>query len=188
MGTILIDFNFQGDEAMPRVLILSDSHGWDHEVQAIKERNQHNADAMIHCGDSELTFDSEALKGFAKVRGNMDMDAQFPNEQEIKVGNMHFFITHGHLFNIHSSLMNLSYRADELGANIICYGHSHIAIAEKQNDQLIINPGSIRQPRSAHPGSYAILESDNELKEVSVRFYTKDDQEITSLAYQTSLH
>ena len=172
---------------MPKILILSDSHGWNQEVSEIKARHQDQVDAMIHCGDSELEYDSEALAGFEKVQGNMDMDFRFPEENDFEVGKLHFFVTHGHLLQIKSTLMHASYRAEELHANVICFGHSHVAGAEKVNDQLFINPGSIRQPRSVHPGSYAILEADDQLKEISVRFYTKEDKEITSLAYQTSL-
>ncbi|SFM06376.1 hypothetical protein SAMN04487943_10775 [Gracilibacillus orientalis] len=172
---------------MPKILILSDSHGWTSEVTEIKARYENEVDAMIHCGDSELDLDSKELTGFKAVQGNMDMDFHLPEEIDFKVGKLHFFVTHGHLFQIKTTLMPASYRAEELGANIICFGHSHVAGAEKVKDQLFINPGSIRQPRSAHPGSYAILTADEKLENIDIRFYTKDDQEISSLAYQTSL-
>ncbi|MDX8046598.1 metallophosphoesterase [Gracilibacillus sp. S3-1-1] len=172
---------------MPKILIISDSHGWTKEVTEIKARHKQDVDAMIHCGDSELSADSDELAGFHVVQGNMDMDYQLPEEVDFRVGQLHFFVTHGHLYQIKSTLMPVSYRAEEVGANIICFGHSHIAGAEKVKNQLIINPGSIRQPRSVHPGSYAILSTNDQLEHVDVRFYTKDYQEITSLHYQTSL-
>ncbi|WP_018931394.1 metallophosphoesterase family protein [Gracilibacillus lacisalsi] len=172
---------------MPKILILSDSHGWTSEVSEIKARHQDEVDAMIHCGDSELEADSEELADFQVVQGNMDMDFRLPEEIDFQVGKLHFFVTHGHLFQIKSTLMPASYRAEELGANVICFGHSHVAGAEKVKDQLFINPGSIRQPRSAHPGSYVILTADEQLENIDIRFYTKDQQEISSLAYQTSL-
>ncbi|GAE92666.1 phosphoesterase [Gracilibacillus boraciitolerans JCM 21714] len=172
---------------MAKVLIISDSHGWSQEVSEIKARHQNEVDAMIHCGDSELEYDSEPLEGFEKVQGNMDRDFRFPEELDFSVGKLHFFVTHGHLFQIKSTLMPASYRAEELGANIICVGHAHVAAVEKVNDQLFINPGSLRQPRSSYPGSYALLTADDQLEDVSVHFYTKEGQEISSLAYQTSL-
>ncbi|GAB2552386.1 metallophosphoesterase family protein [Gracilibacillus alcaliphilus] len=172
---------------MPKVLILSDSHGWTEEVIKIKDRHQHEVDAMIHCGDSELTHDSEELSGFQAVQGNMDFDAKLLEDIDFSVGPLHFFVTHGHLYNIKLSLMSVAYRGEEVGANVICFGHSHVAGAEKMDDQLFINPGSIRQPRSAHPGSYALLSATEDLQEVDVRFYTMSGQEIPGLAYQTSL-
>ncbi|WP_163537936.1 metallophosphoesterase [Gracilibacillus sp. YIM 98692] len=172
---------------MPKVLILSDSHGWEQEVEDIKQRHQEEVDAMIHCGDSELAYDSDILEGFHTVQGNMDLDSRFPEEIDVEVGNLHFFVTHGHLFQVKSTLMPLSYRAEELGANVICFGHSHVAGVEKQGDQLFINPGSIRLPRSSYPGSYAILTATDDLKEVSLRYFTKDGQAIDKLSYLTSL-
>ncbi|UOQ47252.1 metallophosphoesterase [Gracilibacillus caseinilyticus] len=173
---------------MTKILIVSDSHGWTDEVIAIKKRHQDEVHTMIYCGDSELAYDGSELAGFEKVQGNMDMDFQFPEEVDFRVGNMHFFVTHGHLYQVNSTLMPLSYRAEELGANIVCFGHTHRAGAEKVNGRLFINPGSIRQPRTAHPGSYAILSADDGLTNIELRFYTKEGTEIPSLAYQTSLN
>ncbi|WP_066194509.1 MULTISPECIES: metallophosphoesterase family protein [Gracilibacillus] len=172
---------------MPKVLIISDSHGWTDELVHIQERHRSEVDAMIHCGDSELMRSSDELAGFESVQGNMDLDSNLPEDIEVKVGKLHFFVTHGHLYNIKATLMTVAYRAEEVGANVVCFGHSHVAGAEKIENQLFINPGSIKQPRSAHPGSYAILESDDNLENVQVHFYTKDGKEISSLAYQTSL-
>lgn len=173
---------------MPKVLILSDSHGWREEIEIIKERHQHEVDAMIHCGDSELAYDSDELNGFHKVRGNMDFDVQFPTELQVQSGSLHFLVVHGHLHQTNSTLMNVKYRAEELGANVVCFGHSHVPGVEKVDQILFINPGSIHLPRAQFPGSYAILEADNNLEKLDVKFYTKDGQEITKLAYQGSLN
>ncbi len=177
----------QGDEIMLKVLIISDSHGWEEEVMEIKQRHQHEVDAMIHCGDSELSHDSRELEGIHTVQGNMDFDSKLPEELSFEVGKFHFFVAHGHLHQIKTTLMPISYRADEEGANIVCFGHSHIPGVEKVENKLFINPGSIRLPRTSHPGSYVLLSADEALKEISVNFYTKDGDEISALAYQTSL-
>src|SRR5699024_11368057 len=47
--------------------------------------------------------------------------------------------------------------AEELGAQLICYGHTHVADARQLNNQLFINPGSIRLPRSRPEKTYCIL-------------------------------
>ncbi|KAB8134696.1 metallophosphoesterase [Gracilibacillus oryzae] len=172
---------------MPKVLIMSDSHGWEKEVIEIKNRHQNEVDAIIHCGDSELLHTSEELAGMRVVRGNMDMDDNLPEEADFTVDHLHFFVAHGHMHQIKFTLQPISYRADEVGANVICFGHSHIAGAEKAENKLFINPGSIRLPRSQHPGSYAILTANQDLSEVAVDFYTKEGQEISALAYRTSL-
>ncbi|SER75462.1 hypothetical protein SAMN04487944_109130 [Gracilibacillus ureilyticus] len=172
---------------MPKVLIMSDSHGWEDEVMEIKKRHQYEVDAMIHCGDSELQHNSEELSGMNVVQGNMDMDDKLPNEVNFSVGDLHFFVAHGHMHQIKFTLQPISYRGDEVGANVVCFGHSHIAGAEKAENKLFINPGSIRLPRAQHPGSYAVLTANEDLTDVTVDFYTIDGREIRDLAYQTSL-
>lgn len=169
---------------MTKVLILSDSHGLTEEVTAIK--NRHKLEYMIHCGDSELEMDASELQGFFKVGGNTDMDTRFPNEQRVSIGNMTFFVVHGHLHQVKSGLAPLSYRAEEEGAQVVCYGHTHNAGAEKVGNQLCINPGSIRQPRNRPEKTYAIMEWD-ESNQVEVTFYTTDGQVVEDLYYQTNL-
>ncbi|MDC3415695.1 metallophosphoesterase family protein [Aquibacillus salsiterrae] len=171
---------------MPSVLILSDSHGWTKEVEVIKQRHISDVDKLIHCGDSELMYDSKELEHFQTVAGNCDMDARFPNELNFDNNGLTFFVTHGHLFQVKSTLTKLSYRAEELGANVICFGHSHFAGAEKIENQLFINPGSIRLPRGRTEGTYVILSWD-EVKQIKVEYFDLNGQRIEALTYQTDL-
>lgn len=43
------------------VLIISDSHGLEEELQTIAKRHEAEVDLMIHCGDSELETRHPAL-------------------------------------------------------------------------------------------------------------------------------
>lgn len=170
---------------MSKVLFVSDSHGLTKEINQIKEQVD-NVDLFIHCGDSELELDAEELEEFVKVRGNCDSDNRFPNEQTIEVGGLNFFITHGHLHQVKAGLTKLAYRAEEVKARVIGFGHTHIAGAEKVGNQLFINPGSIRLPRNISDKTYAILDWE-ELNEVSVSFYTLEGKIVDELTYHTSL-
>jgi len=171
---------------VPKVLIVSDSHGLTKEVQIVKERHEGEVDAMIHCGDSELDFDSDEMKGYQKVRGNCDFDERYPEDIDIDVEDMKFLVTHGHLYRIKTTLMPLSYRAEEVGANIICFGHSHMAAAEKIDNRLFINPGSIRLPRGITEKTYAIV-SWTEKSHVQVEFLNVEGERIPSMTVETSL-
>ncbi|MEW9675442.1 metallophosphoesterase [Lentibacillus sp. L22] len=169
---------------MPNILVVSDSHGLTNELTQIRER--HHADFMIHCGDSELEMDAPELEGYVKVAGNCDSDSRFPNEQLIDADGVNVFVTHGHLYQVKMSLMNIAYRAQESNAQIVCFGHTHIAGAEKSGDQLFINPGSIRMPRKISECTYAIISwtaKDN----VYVNFYNIDGEMVKELTYHTSL-
>lgn len=142
---------------MAKVLIVSDSHGLQSELEEIKKRHEHEVELMIHCGDSELSGSDKAIKKFAVVRGNCDFGNDFENEIVEEVAGLRIFATHGHLFSVKSSLMNLLYRAEEIEAQIVCFGHSHVLGAEMVKDILFINPGSLRLPRERPERTYVII-------------------------------
>ncbi|WP_042223306.1 metallophosphoesterase [Oceanobacillus manasiensis] len=169
---------------MTKVLIISDSHGLTDELLQVK--NEHKLEYMIHCGDSELDMDTIEMDGFFKVAGNCDLDTRYPEEQTLEVNNVKFLAVHGHLHNVKQNLLTAGYRAEELGANVICFGHTHVAGAQQENDQLFINPGSIRQPRGRLEKTYAIMEWENP-QEIEVTFYTLDGNEVKDLFYKASL-
>ncbi|MCT2537919.1 metallophosphoesterase [Aquibacillus koreensis] len=171
---------------MPKVLIMSDSHGLRKEVAMIKDRHKDSVDQVIHCGDSELDMDAPELYDFMKVAGNCDIDGRYPNEIDFSVQDLTFFVTHGHLFQVKTTLMPLSYRAEELGANVICFGHSHIAGAEVVKGRLFINPGSVRLPRGRKEPTYAILSWEAK-QDVTVDFYDVSGDKIEEMTYQAAL-
>ncbi|ALX48229.1 YfcE family phosphodiesterase [Lentibacillus amyloliquefaciens] len=169
---------------MPSVLIVSDSHGSTEELAVINSR--HNADYKIHCGDSELEMDDPALKGFIKVAGNCDTDARFPEEQVSTVDNLTFFIAHGHLHQVKSNPLAIAYRAEEQHAQVVCFGHTHTAAAEKVGNQLLLNPGSVLLPRGRTEKTYIMMEWDT-LNSIDVRFYTVDGEHLDEISINTSL-
>lgn len=169
---------------MIKALIMSDSHGLKDDIESIKK--QHRITHMIHCGDSELEADDPVLANMIKVKGNCDFGQGYINDQTVDVGELTLFITHGHLYDVRASLLPLSYRAAEENAHVVCFGHTHIAGAEKIADQLFINPGSIRLPRNRREKTYAIL-SYQSLEKIQVDFYTPDGKLVKDLTYRTSL-
>ncbi len=50
------------------VLIISDSHGLEEELQTIAKRHEAEVDLMIHCGDSELETGHPALDSYEVVK------------------------------------------------------------------------------------------------------------------------
>lgn len=102
-----------------KLLVVSDSHGDRIVLEKLKGKYEGQVDAMIHCGDSELQYDDPALQGFAAVGGNCDIDQQFPQELLIEVGETKIFVAHGHLHQIKSSLLTISYHAKEYDAELV---------------------------------------------------------------------
>jgi uncharacterized protein len=143
---------------MTKILIVSDSHGSTELLDELKQRHAAEAEVMLHCGDSELSLDDESISGFTVVKGNCDFYGDFPEEAELNVDGYKILVLHGHMHSVKSSLLSLAYRAEEAGANIVCFGHSHLLGAEMIGSTLYINPGSIRLPRGRRERTYVILD------------------------------
>lgn len=165
---------------MSKVLIVSDSHGLTKELSILRERHVNEVDLMIHCGDSELAPDDQVMSGYLTVLGNCDFGGGFPLETISEVAGRKFFITHGHRYSVKSTLMNLKYKAQELNAHIVCFGHSHVLGAEVIDGILFLNPGSIRLPKGRIEKTYIILDLLDEKIILSV--FEINGQEILELA------
>ncbi|WP_396426692.1 metallophosphoesterase [Lederbergia sp. NSJ-179] len=161
-----------------KLLVVSDSHGNRSILKELKRKYEHEMDALIHCGDSELRAVDPVLEGFHVVSGNCDLDPKFPNELLLNIQGNKIFITHGHLFQIKSSLLNISYRAKELGAQFAFFGHSHLLGADKMDEIVFLNPGSILLPRGGNEKTYSIVQKDDSA--CTICFYNDHHEEITS--------
>ena len=158
-----------------KVLIVSDSHGLTAELEKLKERHRVEAELLIHCGDSELEADHPAMMDYVTVRGNCDVDQRYPLEAVKEAGSRRILITHGHHYSVKTDLMKLSYKAREVSADIVCFGHSHFLGAEMVYDTLFINPGSIRLPRGRQERTYVILEIGEHAYNIKVYDYDKGE-------------
>lgn len=166
-----------------KALILSDSHGLVEEVEAIISRHRAEVDLVLHCGDSELDEQHQALQHAIVVRGNCDA-SPFPEEWSETVQGATIYATHGHKYNVKMTYVTLSYRAEEMEADIVCFGHSHVATAFKENGVIYINPGSISLPRNRQEGTYCLCERTE--TETIVTFYTKDGEVVEDMIYPFS--
>ncbi|MFT8318549.1 MAG: metallophosphoesterase [Sporolactobacillus sp.] len=150
-------------------LIVSDTHGQTEELEVLKKRYTGEVEAFIHCGDSELSADSPEIAGYLTVEGNCDRLDEYPDQLLRQIGPLKFLITHGHLFDVGISQKPLFQRGRELGAQIICHGHTHFAGAVMHDGILLINPGSLHLPRNYKEGTYVLLEKNEQT--LIVRYY-----------------
>ena len=154
---------------MLRILIMSDSHGRNENVElAIAQVREEIGEfqMLIHLGDVGDAREIESLAGvpFYIVRGNTDYDAKLLNANVIEAGGHRIFATHGHLYQVDMRLDLLRFAALENDCDIAMYGHTHVPYLEEDPDDVtILNPGSISKPRQAdHRYTYMVMEIDDE--------------------------
>ncbi|WP_335869149.1 metallophosphoesterase [Bacillus sp. 2205SS5-2] len=165
-----------------RVLVVSDSHGSIESLLELQQLYHGKVDEMFHCGDSELTNHDEALKHFLTVKGNCDWNGDFPEDIVHAVKGTTFFVTHGHMYNVKMSLMNLSYQAIEHNADIVLFGHSHVLGVEFVDGILYVNPGSILLPRAREEKTYCVIE--RKASVLMISFFDHHHQELIELRQQ----
>lgn len=154
---------------MLRILIMSDSHGRNENVElAIAQVREEIGEfqMLIHLGDVGDARELESLAGVPCyiVRGNTDYDAKLLNANVIEAGGHRIFATHGHLYQVDMRLDLLRFAALENDCDIAMYGHTHVPYLEEDPDDItILNPGSISKPRQAdHHYTYMVMEIDDE--------------------------
>ena len=115
------------------------------ETALMKLEAEGRLDALIHCGDhaSDADFVSGSILQVAAVHGNCDgwTDAH-PEEMLITVGGVHIFITHGHRYGVKRDIALLAEAAAARGAQICCFGHTHIPLCRYERGVLMLNPGA----------------------------------------------
>ena len=143
-----------------KILVLSDSHSGLRFMFRCAEVIK--PDVMIHLGD--YFDDGVALKeeypeiSFYQVPGNCDRYRYQPAQLEIitpRIGNVNFYITHGHRHNVKmtDSLLLRDARASKV--DVVLYGHTHEAECRREEDGLwVMNPGTC----GYYGGSAGIIE------------------------------
>lgn len=163
-----------------KILIVSDSHGDREVLVELKERYASQVKQMFHCGDSELAADDSIWDSFVVVGGNMDYDTGYPLQEVVTLGEHRFFMVHGHHHEVKFSMYPLIEAAKQVDAQFAFFGHSHELGVEKRENILLLNPGSILQPRGRfNIKTYAILDIDQD--KVAVTYYDRQHNPLEDL-------
>jgi uncharacterized protein len=135
-----------------RVAILSDIHDnlWN-LARALKSIEE--ADTLICCGDLCSPFVIDELAKFPRdvhiVFGNNDADLYRITAKAMKTRNCHI---HGELFQAtldgrRFAVNHFDYLARPIAKSgdydVVCFGHNHQLEISRENDCLLINPGTI---------------------------------------------
>ncbi|QPC47146.1 metallophosphoesterase [Mangrovibacillus cuniculi] len=162
-------------------VVVSDNHGDSSVLEEIVKEHKATADTFIHCGDSELLKSSPIMEHFHAVRGNCDMDREFPLHITEEVQGKKYLVVHGHMENIKMSLLPLTYKAKEAGVSFAFFGHSHLLGVEKMDEVIYLNPGSISLPRGGNPKTYAVITFDD--LEIQVTYLDEKHREVKKVNF-----
>ncbi|MGL5122943.1 MAG: YfcE family phosphodiesterase [Fusobacteriaceae bacterium] len=141
-----------------KILVLSDSHGREESIINLFEKEQ--PDTLIFLGD--CTEDIENLMYIYNnikkiiVKGNCDFyDKKNKEEMTIKLENIVFFLTHGHLYDVKNTYDTLIKKSQELKVNIAIFGHTHRKELFMKDKIYYFNPGALKN------NSYGIIIIEN---------------------------
>lgn len=157
-----------------KILVVSDSHGDRNVLVELIKEHEKKVDQMLHCGDSELEANDEVWNTMLSVKGNTDYDSNYPVTRIVEVEKERVFMAHGHLHDVKFSMKKMLYEAESADAGFAFFGHTHKLGAEldEASGILLLNPGSIAQPRGRYNiKTYAIVEANDQM--IHVDFYDR---------------
>lgn len=145
-----------------KVAVIADTHGDISFAKKVLSRHA-DIDRLIHLGDH--SWDAKALQSLFKVpvdvvRGNNDYGEKAPYDKLIRLAGHKILLTHGHKYNVYFGPDHLYYRAREIGASYVFYGHTHQYRDDMIDGIRLINPGSASLPRDGQAESLVIMEVD----------------------------
>ena len=146
---------------MLKVAVFSDTHtNTARMVDAVRDLHP---DVLLHLGDHDR--DAEVLRRqFPQlplyiVCGNCDFAPSAPEKAVVQLGPVKAFLTHGHLYNVRWSVDALVYAAQEAGAKLALFGHTHEPMNVEIGGVQVLNPGTAGQGRSLTCGLITIFDN-----------------------------
>ncbi|HAE42279.1 MAG TPA: metallophosphoesterase [Clostridiales bacterium] len=144
-----------------KLIIVSDTHlRVERLIHRISEIE--NVDMILHLGDmvrDANTIAKRLGKKVIEVKGNCDMTGdKIPITRQLIWQNKKILMTHGHEYNVKTSLNRLFYKALESQPDIVLFGHTHMPMQETLGGILFLNPGSATYPREFRMPSFGVLD------------------------------
>lgn len=130
-----------------KILVFSDSHrSRGGMLDAIEAQSP---DLVIHLGD--LQEDAEEI-GYAypklpliSVPGNCDGWTMEPTIRLVTIERHKLLLSHGHLWQVKQGHTRAMLEAHKAGADILLFGHTHVAYCEQVDGIWVMNPGAARK-------------------------------------------
>ncbi len=143
-----------------KIILISDTHTNSNAIQKVIDNNP-DADMILHTGDGANDMRRVDRKniGFIAVKGNCDRyGCDEEDELTFTLGNVKFFMTHGHKYSAKQTKDLLLAKSLKEGADVCCFGHTHIVHKNETKGVLMLNPGSL-----GYDGSYMVIHIKDEI-------------------------
>lgn len=144
-----------------KLLVVSDSHGDRQALGRIIGREA-PVDALIHCGDGAddlARIDCSQGARIIRVAGNVDRGRgyDFDDVAVEALAGITIMVTHGDLYRVDRDLSLLENVALRRGADLVCFGHTHVKYL-RDAATVLFNPGP------ANRGLYGIVMIDGGMR------------------------
>ncbi|HWP96109.1 MAG TPA: metallophosphoesterase [Syntrophomonadaceae bacterium] len=156
-----------------RIAIVADTHGRIDGIQ--KQLKKEKPELIFFAGD--YLSDARRLShhlgiGAEAVLGNCDRLSSGEWERQVIVAGCRFYIVHGHQYGVKSSLNTIYYRGQELEADAVVFGHTHIPCCQQVERMWLLNPGSAARPRIGKQPSYILLQVDENTIHPELKYFS----------------
>ncbi len=116
-----------------------------------------------------LSAAGSAARARPDVRtSNLEFLADVPTRVELSFDGRHLTMVHGSPWQPYDEYLYESSpswsRCEDLETDILVLGHTHVPMAGRKGGTLVVNPGSVSEPRGPDPdrrGSYALIDTES---------------------------
>ncbi len=145
-----------------RIIAFSDTHRHHDRVHRLFEQTHLTTDLYIFLGDIESDIDNMfALypdKRILSVPGNCDHASLNPAVGVTEAAGKKIIFTHGHRHLVNFGISQLKSLAEQNGADMVLFGHTHVRYCDYKDGVYFVNPGSLGEPRDSRAPSYAVID------------------------------
>lgn len=147
-----------------KVLVISDTHNRINRVDMLLEvLKAEGIQHIIHAGD-HLSDAKEIQRKYPyltvhMVPGNCDIEGYGSGiSRVIQIEEVAIFVTHGHKHNVKYDYDEVWIDAMANEVQLAIFGHTHSAYKEKKQGIMLLNPGSLAEPRDTTMPSFGLVE------------------------------
>ena len=130
---------------MTEIGVIADSHRNKANIRAALAKMESCA-LILHLGDHDTDMEDFRLpeNRLLSVPGNCDPLSFAPASRIFEREGVRVFMTHGDAYGVKFSLMRPRLKAEEVGAKLALYGHSHRQRADEDGGVILLNPGALK--------------------------------------------